>query len=67
LLERAGGVAIVLSGRPSRAMMVIGPAPWTAAIVPSSACVGECQVPPSVSRTFPDPSGRMDQMSPRSA
>jgi hypothetical protein len=50
------GVAMRRSTRPSLAMTTI----WlvsTAAIVPSSACVGECQPPPSVSWTLPEPSG----------
>ena len=55
---------IVRSGRPSRAMTLIGPRAWTAAIVPSSACVGECQPPPAVSWTLCEPSGFADQTLP---
>ena len=55
---------IVRSGRPSRAITTIGPVPWTAAIVPSSACVGECQLPPVVSCTLRAPSGPADHTLP---
>jgi hypothetical protein len=62
--DLAGGVMIVRSGRPSRAITTIGPVPWTAASVPSSACVGECQPPPVVSCTLREPSGVADQTLP---
>jgi hypothetical protein len=55
---------MVRSTRPSRVMTTIGPLPSTAAMVPSSAWVGECHRPPSVSWTLPVPSGRADHTSP---
>ena len=64
LLERAISVVIVRIGRPSPAITWIGPAPWTAAIVPSSAWVGECQPPPAVSWTLRAPSGVADHTLP---